>query len=211
MKKILFIVALLCVLINCRGKADNLAEIPVVTPATDTSSYVDTGIIVAESDSVPLEADEVSEPVLPKFKGDSIKEKHIVVDKDSYALYLVEDGETLLAFPVCLGKGIGQKKRAGDHKTPEGEFKIKSIENSSDWTHDFRDGKGKRKGAYGPWFFRLNTPQSTHIGIHGTCYPESVRTRESDGCVRLRNEDLLQLKEHVAKGMKVIIYPDSLR
>lgn len=143
------------------------------------------------------------------LKGDSLKEKHIVIDKPSFTLYLRENGETLMKIPVCLGRGIGQKKKRGDHKTPEGKFKIISIENSSQWPYDFHDGRGKVKGVYGPWFFRLNTPQSPHIGIHGTDAPETMGQRASDGCVRLINEDLLQLKDHVYRGMVVVINPDS--
>lgn len=43
---------------------------------------------------------------------------------------------------------------------------ICSIENSSRWKHDFKDGKGLRKGAYGPYFFRLKVPKFNSIGIH---------------------------------------------
>ena len=144
------------------------------------------------------------------LKGDSMKEKHIVVDKEALILFLREDGKTIASYPICVGSGIGQKKRQGDHKTPEGEYKIRSIEDARGYLHDFHDGKGKVKGAYGNWFLRLNTPQSTHIGIHGTLFPESMGKRESDGCVRMRNEDLDELHSHVFKGMTVIINPDPV-
>lgn len=135
-------------------------------------------------------------------------ENKIIVDKPAYMLYVVEENDTVFSAPVCLGKNLGQKKRAGDHKTPEGNFKVSMVQDASKWTHDFKDGHGKRKGAYGPWFFRLNTPQSSHIGIHGTCFPESMGKRESDGCIRLRNEDLLQLKEFIKVGTPVTVLPD---
>lgn len=144
------------------------------------------------------------------LKGDSLKEKHIVIDKENYLLYVLENGETLMRVPVCVGKNRGQKQRAGDHKTPEGNFNIISIEDPTYWTYDFHDGRGKVKGTYGPYFFRLNTPQSRHIGIHGTSSPESMGTRGSDGCVRLRNEDLETLRSHIRIGMKVRINPDNV-
>lgn len=137
-------------------------------------------------------------------------EKYIIINKPLSTLYLKEDGKTIMEAPVCLGRGIGQKKRKGDHKTPEGVFKINAIQPSAGWTEDFKDGKGPRKGAYGPWFFRLSTPQSPHIGIHGTCFPESMGGRESDGCIRLRNEDLEALRKHVTVGMRVLITPDPI-
>lgn len=142
------------------------------------------------------------------LRGDSLKEKHIVVDKQALMLYLRENSSTIVSYPICVGQGIGQKQRRGDHKTPEGNFKIISVEDARGYLHDFHDGKGKVKGAYGNWFLRLNTPQSTHIGIHGTLFPESMGKRESDGCVRMRNEDLDSLQRHVFVGMKVIINPE---
>lgn len=164
----------------------------------------------AKADSVAAEEARIESIDRNALKDDSLKEKHIVVDKESCNLYLRENGETKMKIPVCVGKGIGQKKRQGDHKTPEGQFKIISIANASGWPHDFHDGRGKVLGAYGQWFFRLNTPQSTHIGLHGTNQPETMGTRDSDGCVRMRNEDLEELKKEVFVGMKVIINPDKV-
>lgn len=136
-------------------------------------------------------------------------DKYIVIDKPNFTLTVYSgNGETEATFPVCLGKGVGQKQRAGDHRTPEGDFKVSHMQPSSSWTHDFKDGKGARKGAYGPWFFRLNCKQSSHIGIHGTCFPETTGTRASDGCIRLKNDDLQKLREYVYVGMPVKILPD---
>ena len=53
---------------------------------------------------------------------------------------------------------------------------------------------------------RLSTPVSG-IGIHGSTNNEdSVPSRASEGCIRLRNADLDVLKNHYAfKGMKVFV------
>ena len=134
--------------------------------------------------------------------------KEIYIDKPAFRLYVVEETDTIVSYPVCLAENLGQKKRAGDHKTPEGDFSIVSMEPASGWTHKGKDGKVK-KGVYGPWFFRLKCPQSTHIGIHGTDRPETIGTRDSEGCIRLHNEDLLQLKEHIYIGMPVHISSES--
>lgn len=135
-------------------------------------------------------------------------ERRIVVDKPTLKLYVIDGPDTLFKAPVSVGVNFGNKTRRGDHKTPEGTFKVSMIQDSHKWSHDFHDGKGVQKGAYGPWFFRLATPKWTSIGIHGTCYPESIGTRASEGCVRMLNEDILKLREYVVKGMKVTITPD---
>lgn len=138
-------------------------------------------------------------------------QRQIVIDKTQMRLYVVEQSDTLESFPVCIGKNFGQKTRQGDHKTPEGDFTISMIQNSSSWEHDFKDGHGIRKNAYGPWFFRLKTPMSRHIGIHGTCFPQSIGKRESEGCIRLKNEDIVNLYRYVFIGMNVRITKDSIQ
>ena len=144
------------------------------------------------------------------FSTSLFAEKYIEIDKKTLTLRLREDDKILQEHPVCLAIKYGPKKRRGDHKTPEGTYKINMIQPSSGWTHDFHDGKGQRRGAYGPWFFRLDFPYSDKIGIHGTCFPESMGKRESDGCIRMINEELEMLHPHVFKGMKVVILPDVI-
>lgn len=137
-------------------------------------------------------------------------ENRVVVDKPSLRLYVInEKCDTVFTAPVCVGKNLGDKKRKGDMRTPEGRFKITQIQDASKWTHDFKDGAGERKGAYGPWFFRLATPPHTGIGIHGTCFPERISTRDSEGCIRLLNDDLIKLHKLVKVGAEVTVTPDK--
>jgi lipoprotein-anchoring transpeptidase ErfK/SrfK len=135
----------------------------------------------------------------------------IVVNKEDMQLSLIDySGKVLKQYGIACGKNYGDKQKVGDMKTPEGVFHISSIEKSDDWTHDFGDGNGEIKGAYGPWFLRLETPGHQGIGIHGTHKPESIGTRDTEGCIRLKNEDLVDLKSRVYIGMTVIITPSSL-
>lgn len=134
---------------------------------------------------------------------------HISVSKKECFLYVVtERGDTLCKMPCAVGRHLGQKTKKGDMKTPEGVFTISKIQNSKTWTHDFKDGAGERAGAYGPWFIRLNVPRFTGIGIHGTCFPESIGTHCTEGCVRLNNEDLLKLVKLIKVGDIVKIEKD---
>ncbi len=118
------------------------------------------------------------------------------------------EGETLAeTYPVAIGKNEGDKQAVGDFRTPEGEFSVVSIEDSRKWTHDFGDGKGMVKGAYGPWFIRLATPGWQGIGIHGTHDPGSIGTAATEGCVRLKNSDLIRLVARISAGTPVTILP----
>lgn len=132
----------------------------------------------------------------------------IVISKQDCQLFVLTScSDTLYIFPCAVGSNRGDKQKSGDHKTPEGTFTIASIEKASHRTHDFRDGHGPRAGAYGPWFIRLRQ-KFYSIGIHGTCFPESIGTRSTEGCIRLRNEDLLRVVSTVQVGDPVEIQPD---
>lgn len=91
-------------------------------------------------------------------------------------------------------------------------FRIEEVCPAHYWTHDFGDGKGVIEGAYGPWFLSLDTGW-IGIGIHGTHDPASIGTMASEGCIRLRNEDIQSLKELICSdnggiGTGVIITED---
>lgn len=130
----------------------------------------------------------------------------IVISKETMTLTLVgDDCKPITSYGIACAKNYGNKKVKGDHKTPEGIFKINQLLNAKGLTHDFKDGKGPIKDAYGPWFLRLNVPGFIDIGIHGTHLPESIGTRATEGCIRLKNEDILDLKSRVKLGTPVII------
>ncbi|MBR5724582.1 MAG: L,D-transpeptidase [Bacteroidales bacterium] len=136
----------------------------------------------------------------------------IVVDKQGFTLTLVDpQGNPVKEYGISCAINYGPKKVRGDHKTPEGTFKINQLLNAKGLTHDFKDGKGPVKDAYGPWFLRLDVPGFWDIGIHGTPFPESIGTRATEGCIRLRNEDILDLKQRVKVGTVVIILPDPVQ
>ena len=189
------IIITVLVMTACGGKANNSKEQDTV------------------KDTIPQEK--------PVVFGEMVKRDNcfIVIDKPSLHLSVYEDqqGDTVLLarYPVCVGKNYGQKEKSGDMKTPEctfeNPFSITEIVSASSWTHDFGDGRGAIL-SYGNWFMRLKTPGHKGIGIHGSTNNESsVPGRGSEGCIRLRNEDLDILKEEYAfVGMKVIILKDNI-
>ena len=135
----------------------------------------------------------------------------IVVSKKALMLYVLnEKGDTVFQRSIACGENLGNKTSIGDKKTPEGDFKITKMYDATSWKHNFGDGKGTRIGAYGPLFFRLNVPGFKDIGIHGTIFPESIGTRSSEGCIRMRNEDIKALYKYCYLGMTVIIEPDGI-
>ncbi len=142
------------------------------------------------------------------------RSEFIVISKRDLNLrvYGKQGNDTVLLaqYPVCLSKNKGNKQRVGDMKTPESPagkpFKITQIQDASTWKHDFKDGRGSIL-SYGHWFLRLLTPGHSGIGIHGSTNNENtVPGRDSEGCIRLRDNDIIDLKQRFAYvGMPVII------
>lgn len=137
----------------------------------------------------------------------ALAEVHLRIDKVSMTMSVFDDDTLMATYPIACGKNKGHKQKSGDMRTPEGTFTITQIVNARSWSHDFKDGKGVIPNAYGPWFFRLSF--GSGIGIHGTHDPESMGKRATEGCIRLRNEDLLKLKPLVKIGTVVEILPDK--
>ena len=142
---------------------------------------------------------------VPVFNMPDDGKYRIFVRKSEYKLWLLNGNDIVKEYSIATGRNPGDKQRVGDNRTPVGNFKIVSIENASKWSHDFHDGKGKIKGAYGPWFLRLDAKGWKGIGIHGTHDPDSRGTNATEGCIRLSNEDIDELKQYAYKNMPVII------
>ncbi|MCF0187353.1 MAG: L,D-transpeptidase, partial [Bacteroidaceae bacterium] len=142
----------------------------------------------------------------------------LVISKlhQTLSVWDVQEGDTLLLaqYPVCLGRELGNKEKVGDMRTPESPagqpFHISQIQDAHNWKHDFGDGRGPIL-AYGHWFMRLNTPGHKGIGIHGSTNNEqTVPGRASEGCVRLLDADIIDLKNRFAYvGMPVIIQAEG--
>lgn len=156
------------------------------------------------------------------------QKSYLVISKKNLNLsvYADIDGGTVLVarYPICLSKNKGQKGESGDMKTPESEpgepFTITEIKDASTWCHDFGDGRGDIL-AYGAWFLRLS--YGSGIGIHGSTnnrwsIPGSNETvpegktvgRDSEGCIRLLDEDIIHLHDNYAHlGQKVYIKTET--
>ena len=153
---------------------------------------------------------------------DKVKDKKklfIVMSKKDYYLYVYEpqgkDTTLIARYDCAFSLKKGQKEKEGDMRTPhctiDNPFQVQQIVSASNWEHDFGDGRGKIK-SYGDYFLRLKTPGHSGIGIHGsTNNRESVPGRASEGCIRLKDEDIKDLAENYAtEGMKVVIKAENV-
>lgn len=153
--------------------------------------------------------DSVAVRFVRDVKADKLKKISWVCVKEDHVLIAVSeiDKEVYGGWSVATGRNPGQKTRVGDLRTPEGVFRIKSIEDASYWGFYEDKATGQLIG-YGPYFIRLETKWKG-IGIHGTDegHLHEIGTNASHGCIRMANDDLLEVVRMAKVGQKVVILP----
>jgi murein L,D-transpeptidase YafK len=154
-----------------------------------------------------------------------LKNPGIVVFKGKRRLDLYSDGVLVRTYKVGLGLNpVPDKKRSGDHATPEGDFYVFtkndksafylslgiSYPNSEDAERGLRDGlisRAQRDAIVKAIKRKATPPQHTALGgdiyIHGN----GAGSDWTWGCVALENEDMRELFEAVPVGATVTIKP----
>jgi lipoprotein-anchoring transpeptidase ErfK/SrfK len=116
-----------------------------------------------------------------------------VVDLSDHEFTVHAHGYFVCSFPV----GIGQ-----DGSTPTGTFEVE--DKLVDPTYYGPEGVIAHDDPTNPlgehWISIGNS-----YGIHGTIEPDSIGRDESQGCVRLRNEDVAEVYDFLSIGSEVVI------
>ncbi|MBB3072064.1 hypothetical protein FHS14_005079 [Paenibacillus baekrokdamisoli] len=108
----------------------------------------------------------------------------IEVYPQQHRLIVRVQGQKMKTYTVAVGNP--------STPTPVGEYKVVY--------------KGKNWGpSFGPRWLGLNVPWGTY-GIHGTNKPYSIGQHQSHGCIRMHNNDVIELFEMIPLGTKVTIY-----
>ncbi|MDE6295186.1 MAG: L,D-transpeptidase [Muribaculaceae bacterium] len=149
---------------------------------------------------------------VPEYAVKLLKNQHegfLIVDKATMKIYRYNKyGELQESYGMACSKNFGTKHARRDNRTPEGFFSIEGKYDSTDWLYTDDDGvTSDVKGQFGPRFMRLKVPNTSQIGIHGTCAPWSIGGRRSHGCIRVTNENILKLFDIVQVGWPVIVSP----
>jgi lipoprotein-anchoring transpeptidase ErfK/SrfK len=119
----------------------------------------------------------------------------ITIDLSDRRLTVHRAGRRIVSVPVAVGKP--------GTPTPKGRFAVAEM---------VRTGL---PGAFlGPIVFPLTGYSETlnefaggdgRVAIHGTSLPALIGTRASNGCIRLRNRDVVRLSRIVRPGVPVLI------
>lgn len=119
----------------------------------------------------------------------------ILVDKSENVLILKKDGEPFKEYVVATGRG---------ERTPEGEFKIVNKMIRPAWT---KPGVGvilpdSDEYELGERWMGFDEPG---YGIHGTNDESTIGQHVTEGCVRMYNDDVVELYDIVPHGTRVVI------
>jgi murein L,D-transpeptidase YcbB/YkuD len=130
------------------------------------------------------------------------------VDLSERRLYAEEGGKVVKSFPVAVGKP--------QHATPRGSFAVRRVIWNPRWVppnSEWARGKtakepGDPKNPMGrvKAFFREPT-----YYLHGTDDESSIGKAASHGCVRLRNDDIIELSRLLVQHGGAPIDPGMIR
>lgn len=118
--------------------------------------------------------------IFPYLMRDTYK---IVINTTARTLSLYKNGKWYKSYPVAVGKP--------STPTPKGIFRIKN--------RAVNPG-----GLFGARWLGLTVPEGGY-GIHGTNNPSSIGKAVSNGCIRMYNNDVIELANLVPIGTIVEI------
>ena len=127
---------------------------------------------------------------------------NVKVSRSRFKLYLYDDGKLFKVYTV----GVGRQGR-----TPLGTFIIQNKRKHPVWYYNGRTiPYGDKENVLGTRWMALKPTGDTNknlsgYGIHGTWKPETVGTQCSNGCVRMRNEEVNELFTILPYHTKVTI------
>jgi len=133
----------------------------------------------------------------------------IVVDPFAKVLYLVEEGGTAMRYRVAVGRE-GRAMRGGSYVGRKGEWPYwtptanmirTQPELYADKAGGMAPGPKNPLGARALYLYRGG--RDTMFRIHGTGDYTSIGHATSAGCIRLYNQDIIDLYERVPTGSTV--------
>lgn len=134
----------------------------------------------------------------------------IVVDTANKFLYLTQEGGTALRYGVGVGReGFGWSGRAiVDRKQewpkwhPPKEMMERDPE-AAKWPDGMPGGITNPLGPRA--LYLAQNGKDTYYRIHGTTQPWSIGQAMSSGCIRLFNQDIIDLYNRVPIGTEVVV------
>ena len=131
----------------------------------------------------------------------------IIIDTPNTFLYLVMPGGKAMRYGIGVGREgftwAGTKTIERKAEWPDWTPPPEMIQRQPYLPRFVAGGDGNPMGARGMYL------SGSVYRIHGTNAPESIGTQVSSGCIRLLNEDVIDLYNRVHVGSKVVVLPMS--
>ena len=127
----------------------------------------------------------------------------VVIDTPQRFLFLVQEDGTALRYGIGVGKPgfswAGEKKISAKKEWPDWVPPPEMLDRRPDLPHFMAGGPENPLGA------RAMYLGSSLYRIHGSNEPWTIGQAVSSGCIRMRNEDVIDLYEKVKVGTKVVV------
>ena len=135
----------------------------------------------------------------------------IVVDPYRRFLYLVTEGGKAMRYGVGVGKAgfefTGEatvaRKASWPRWTPTPDMIRRDPARNGRWAGGMPGGDRNPLGARALYLFKDG--KDTLYRIHGTTEPWSIGEAVSSGCIRMLNQDVIDLHQRVPTGTKVVV------
>jgi len=184
---------------------------PLFVAGCNTASYdsmSDGGHMISAVDMTAMDPSVQRTEV--KWAG---KEKpgSIVVKISERRLYLVQDGGTAIRYGVGVGRSPGAnfrgtatigRKEKWPHWTPTDNM-MAAIPMYKRFAGGMPGGESNPLGPRALYLYRGG--KDTNFRLHGTIEPETIGQPVSSGCIRLFNQDIIDLYERVPLGTTVTV------
>jgi len=134
----------------------------------------------------------------------------IIIDGNRHYLYLVQPQEKAVRYGIGVGRdgfgwaGIVRVGRTAEWPvwTPPSEM-VKRDAKARKWVGGMPGGPDNPLGARALYLYEGD--QDTIYRIHGTPEPWTIGLDVSSGCIRMRNDDIVDLHSRIEVGAKVIV------
>ncbi|NER95372.1 MAG: L,D-transpeptidase [Symploca sp. SIO1B1] len=140
-------------------------------------------------------------PELELIPESTLQDTRLVLKLSERRVYFYQDNQVQASYPVAIG-------RSG-WETPTGNFEVIQMVSYPTWEHPFT-GELVPPGPDNPLGVRwigFAVKGENYIGFHGTPNEELIGQAVSHGCVRMLNEDVVNLFEQVEIGTAVMVEP----
>ncbi len=135
----------------------------------------------------------------------------IIVDPRSRFLYLVVENGRAIRYGVGVGEAgmefrgtaTVQEKKEWPRWTPTPAMIRREPARYAGWAKGMDGGSQNPLGARALYLFKNGKDTLYHI--HGTTEPDSIGKAVSSGCIRMLNQDIIDLYNRVPKGAKVVV------